>query len=141
MSGLTLEDYTEKCIVVRGDTKTHAQKLLELGGKHNDRLKRGGPGWIFPMTKKDVVQKFMRTAGNSGRIPKQESVVLTVEEYKKLLGRIDTLEKEHKNLQLQIECLASAIGETITDEGEEALEKENDEENSSHRRLLPISDE
>lgn len=43
---LTLESYSEKAYVVRGDTRPHSEQLKALGGRFNPRLK-GGPGWIF----------------------------------------------------------------------------------------------
>ena len=46
MADLTVEDYSEKSIVVRGDTKEHKDALKQLGGKWNSRL-RDGAGWIF----------------------------------------------------------------------------------------------
>ena len=46
MTDLTVEDYSEKAIVVRGETKEHKDALKQLGGKWNSRL-RDGAGWIF----------------------------------------------------------------------------------------------
>lgn len=45
-SKMFIEDYSEKAIVVRGDTKPHKDDLKKIGGMYNGRL-RGGPGWIF----------------------------------------------------------------------------------------------
>lgn len=41
---LYIEDLTERAIIVRGDTRTHKEKIKEAGGKWNG--KHGG--WIFP---------------------------------------------------------------------------------------------
>jgi hypothetical protein len=46
MTDLTVEDYSEKSIVVRGETREHKDALKSLGGKWNARLRDGG-GWIF----------------------------------------------------------------------------------------------
>lgn len=46
MAELNVQDYSEKSIVVRGDTKPCKEELKQLGGKYNGNL-RGGPGWIF----------------------------------------------------------------------------------------------
>lgn len=64
MSGLTVEDYSEKCIVVRGDTKPHKEQLKGLGGKWNGRLKDGG-GWIFSKKYEDKVLQYV----SSGKQP------------------------------------------------------------------------
>ena len=50
--GVTIDDYNEKAIVVRGDTKAIKEILKECGGKWNDKL-RDGAGWIFSKTKRD----------------------------------------------------------------------------------------
>lgn len=60
MTDLTVEDYSEKAIVVRGDTKSHASSLKNLGGKWNSRL-RDGPGWIFSKKVEDKVHSYVQT--------------------------------------------------------------------------------
>jgi hypothetical protein len=56
--------YSDKAIVVTGDTKPVKDKLKELGGKWNGRLthpltedKFGA--WIFPKTKEDKVKQAL----------------------------------------------------------------------------------
>jgi hypothetical protein len=51
-------DYSQKAIAVIGDTKPIKDKLKALGGKFNFRLSVG-PGWIFPKTKLDEIQKAL----------------------------------------------------------------------------------
>jgi|688.fasta_scaffold76613_2 hypothetical protein len=58
MSTITIEQYSEKAIVVRGNTIPYKEKLLSIGGKWNKLLK-GGEGWIFPLTKKPIVEKTL----------------------------------------------------------------------------------
>lgn len=70
MTDLTVEDYSERSIVVRGDTKTYASELKQMGGKWNSRLKGGG-GWIFPKKREDDVLAFVSTS----RIPTDESKI------------------------------------------------------------------
>jgi hypothetical protein len=67
MTDLTVEDYSEKAIVVRGDTQTYKQQLKDLGGKWNTRL-RDGPGWIFSKRMEDTVLGFVTT----GKLPQEE---------------------------------------------------------------------
>lgn len=43
---LTIEEYSEKAFVVRGDTKAHKETLMAKRGRYNPNL-RGGPGWVF----------------------------------------------------------------------------------------------
>lgn len=51
--------YNEKCIVLRGeDTKTYKENIKQINGKYSDRLK-GGPGWIFPSSRRAEVEKAL----------------------------------------------------------------------------------
>jgi len=59
--GITIEDYTEKSIVVRGeDTKEIKEKLQELNGKYNPNLE-GGPGWIFSKKRREEVEDLIKS--------------------------------------------------------------------------------
>lgn len=53
--GLQVVDYSEKAVAVVGDTKQHVEKLKELGGRFNARLKCGA-GWIFSKKKEAAVR-------------------------------------------------------------------------------------
>lgn len=67
MSDLNCSEYSEKAIVVRGDsTKTYKEELKALGGKYNAILK-GGPGWIFYKTSAGKVDKFISSV-NKGEV-------------------------------------------------------------------------
>lgn len=56
---ISLEEYTDRSIVVRGETRQYKEDLKKLGGKYNSRL-RGEPGWIFPKSKQNDVVKFIK---------------------------------------------------------------------------------
>lgn len=56
---MTTEKYSDKSIVVRGDTEPHKDMLTELGGHWNKNLKEGGPGWIFATRHVDAVLAFI----------------------------------------------------------------------------------
>jgi hypothetical protein len=47
--------YSNKCIVVVGDTKANKDKLKSLGGSFNQWLKCGA-GWVFPKYKEAIVR-------------------------------------------------------------------------------------
>lgn len=62
VSNLQIIDYTEKSIALVGNTFDFKDRITELGGKYNSRLKIDNeitPGWIFPKTKKNTVQSFI----------------------------------------------------------------------------------
>lgn len=56
---ISIEQYSERSVVVRGDTRKYKEDLKKLGGKYNSRLK-GEPGWIFPKTKEGDVNIFIK---------------------------------------------------------------------------------
>ena len=80
---ISVEQYTERSIVVRGETRKYKEDLKKLGGKYNSRL-RGEPGWIFPITKKGDVLSFI---SNGERL---------VSEEEEKAGEIMTREWENK---------------------------------------------
>lgn len=51
---VTAVDYTEKSVVLIGDTLKYKEFLKELGGKYNPHLKCG-PGWIFSKSRWDEI--------------------------------------------------------------------------------------
>jgi len=55
---LYIDNYTDKSIVVRGDTKTHKDKLKELGCKWNANLKGGG-GWITSKANETKIREYV----------------------------------------------------------------------------------
>ena len=57
---LIVSNYTEKSVVVTGDTISHSNELKKLGGKYNPNLKIG-PGWIFSKTREPIIQKYIET--------------------------------------------------------------------------------
>jgi hypothetical protein len=56
---ISVEEYSERSIVVRGDTRPYKEDLKKLGGKYNSRLS-GEPGWIFPKSKQNDIVKFIK---------------------------------------------------------------------------------
>ncbi len=57
--------YTDKSIVVFGATKLWKNKLKELNGRFNSKLKTAPyVGYIFPLTKLDMVKKFVENVNN-----------------------------------------------------------------------------
>lgn len=101
MDDLTVEDYSEKSIVVRGDTRPHKDKLKMLGGKWNPGLRDGG-GWIFSKRFEVNVMEYI----SSGKITAPDwslqkntkhktspSNGNQQEEMRKLRKRVENLEK------------------------------------------------
>ena len=46
---LKCEEYSEKCVVVTGDTRKYKDDLKILGGKYNSRLRTDDENQIIPI--------------------------------------------------------------------------------------------
>lgn len=98
---LRIIDYSDKCIAVVGETRAIKDKLAKMGGRFNSRLTCGA-GWVFPKTKLDLVQGFIK--GNQillGVEPKQQKDEALWEEFKQRVskaegGREDYIERHIK---------------------------------------------
>lgn len=79
MSNLTCEDYSEKAIVVRGEsTKTFKEELKQLGGKYNEHLK-GGAGWIFSKKSELKVKQFIKDSKTQPKVQVQTQPKQSIE--------------------------------------------------------------
>lgn len=54
----TIEDYTERSFVVRGDTRPFSLAFKNMGGRWNPNL-TDGPAWIFPKTREEEVRNWL----------------------------------------------------------------------------------
>jgi hypothetical protein len=82
MTSVIIKDYSAYSFVVYGDTKIHKDKLKELGGRYNGKLSVG-PGWVFSLDKKDVVQEWydnLKLNADSGIVDSRDKII---EELKK----------------------------------------------------------
>lgn len=59
-NSLIVTEYTDKSVVVTGDTVFHSKNLQKLGGKFNPNL-RIGAGWIFSKTRKESIETYIKT--------------------------------------------------------------------------------
>lgn len=86
LSGVTLYNYTPRCIVIRGENIDHySSSLLEMKGKLNENLtdKKTGQkfkGYIFPKSLEKELNSWLRD-GNTG--PVLASRLKLTSEYKK----------------------------------------------------------
>jgi len=51
----TIEEYSPKSFVVRGDTKRFKEELKKLRGRYNPHL-TNGPGWIFSKRRQEEIR-------------------------------------------------------------------------------------
>ena len=140
ITNINIESYSDKAIVVRGNTKSHKEALMNLGGKYNDRLK-GGEGWIFPKIKQKDIENWMRTGIITDNIRNNFNAKnnttyqpLQIEILKK---RIERIEKLYMKLLELLEINIDDIEEEEEKEEEEKEEeKEEEEEDEKPRRRL-----
>ena len=54
-----IQNYTEKSFILLGDTKPYKDKIKELGGSWNSKLKDGNKAWVFSLTKRKDVEDWL----------------------------------------------------------------------------------
>ncbi len=119
---MQVENYSERAVAIFGDTKPFKDQLLALGGKFNENLRRGEektPGWIFPVKRKEELERFISTTTASVSVVSARKPVVVKREprdskpgRKELLLRIERLETE-------LECLKQIILKESDSEAEE----------------------
>ncbi len=73
---LKIEEYSEKSIVVFGNTKEYKDQLKEFGGKWNSNLNKNGEkfgGWIYPISKKTELETWIQGLKSGNKIPNKPS--------------------------------------------------------------------
>ena len=98
---VVVEKYSEKSIIVKGNTKLYKSNLMELGGKWNPTLQ----GWIFASSKKETVDKVNKLVDdiNNGQVKavveEADKFFITKEAYLDIISRLEHLELQvkHKN--------------------------------------------
>lgn len=102
---ITIEDYSDRAIAVFGDIPSSTKlRLLEAGGKENEKLKGPGDsrrrGWIFPKSKRELVKGLID--GSSTSVPSVTTPLAKSKTVAKddtgllssLLSRIEIMEAE-----------------------------------------------
>ena len=118
MSDLNCSEYSEKAIVVRGEsTKTYKENLKTLGGKYNASL-RGGAGWIFSKTSEAKVNKFISSI-NKGDIspssPGEERRTLGEERRTPVEERRTPVEERPRAVTKQAQSMDSRLPALLQD--------------------------
>lgn len=97
MSSISIKDYSVYSFVVFGDTKIHKDKLKELGGRYNGKLSVG-PGWVFSLDKKSIVQEWYDKLATVSD-PRDELIAQLKKENEMLKKEIEELREENEELQ------------------------------------------
>ena len=104
MTDIYIENYSEKSFVVLGETKPHKENIKKLGGKWNIRLRNNKMGWIFPISKKDSIEKYINNFKTTGNIPEIEvsqtkTFNISQQDLEDILKRLEKLEYEVQSLK------------------------------------------
>ncbi len=103
---LTIGDYSDKSIVVSGNTRDVKEDLKRLGGKYNAKL-RDGPGWIFPKTLENVVRKYIETGEVEVMGARPKVVQKPQQDITTLENRVNDVEKSLKSINIILSQLIS----------------------------------
>ena len=57
VSGVTVIEYSDKCLAITGDTKAIKEDLKRIGARFNPKLSCG-VGWVLPIAKKDLLKQI-----------------------------------------------------------------------------------
>ena len=91
---LLVSDYSEKSIKIEGEaTRDYMPQWKSLKGRYNGRLK-GGPGWIFPKTRKEDLLKLVDDI-RSGAIEPSDPLKSTT------ISLIDKISSNMKDIGVQ----------------------------------------
>lgn len=92
---MTIEEYSEKAFVVRGNTKHHKEALMTRHGRYNPNL-HGGAGWVFSKRHLKNIQTYISecSPGSLHQTPhsRKRKRVVDIDYYKKKLRK--TIKKE-----------------------------------------------
>lgn len=105
---LTIEDYSDKAIVLRGEPNNPAE-LIKMKGLYNDRLK-GGSGWIFSKKKRDEVLKFIEM----DKKLVNKSIIMTNASSTKINEEANKMTYQEMYLWIQKTSHKFSIGERLT---------------------------
>lgn len=138
---LTVEEYFKEgslvstSLVVRGDTKQHKEELMELGGKFNAMLK-GGPGYIFPKSRRNEVETFItgKKAKESPEVVEKNRNVKSARvllQDVEALFRVISLEEKVAFLQGVVSVMGSTGGRPAGPKAPTKKKDEDEEEKSA----------
>lgn len=90
-----IENYSDKAIIVKGDTKPYREAIKDIGGKWNGGLE----GWIFSKNKEKNVSELIEKI-NTGKVKKvdefkakEEKNYISKSEFLNLISRVERLEQ------------------------------------------------
>ena len=147
MSDIYIEEYSERAMVVRGDTKKYKEQLKELKCKFNPSLKNG-PGWIFSKKRQSEIEEFIEgiTPPSSQKEErKDDRLYFTVKQYNNICDTSSRMKKTFEVVKNGTEKFLTDRGyihevKSIVDSDFTTLIKPLSKRNGEDDELLIITD-
>lgn len=132
---LCIIDYTEKSIVLCGNTEQYKDKIIEIRGTFNEFLKPrpgflGGSGWIFPKSRLSIVERFIKDISINS-IPSQLSLPTSTGSVS-LQSQVETLKLEVKSLSARLLLCEKFMNK------DEIVETIDDDEDNEEDLIIPM---
>lgn len=132
MSEIYIENYSERSIVVLGDTKPHKDALKSMGGRFNSRLKDDKVGWVFPKTFEQQVKDYVSNGKITVKVkPNKDRLQQIIKMQQEIKEDIKRVEKKIDNLDKKLDVVVSLLHQIIG----KPIESNNSGQNEK-RRLL-----
>ena len=98
---IILEQYSEKCFILKGNTIQYKQDIKQLGGMWNPSLK----AWIFPNSKREVIEKWLDKGEKTVEPVKQYFESPVIENYREKKPESNSSSNSESNLNSRIDVL------------------------------------
>ena len=114
MSEIYIENYSERSIVVLGDTKPHKDALKSMGGRFNSRLKDDKVGWVFPKTFEQQVKDYVSNGKITVKVKPNKDLLQQLQEVNREIKEdIKRVEKKIDNLDKKLDVVVSLLHQII----------------------------
>jgi hypothetical protein len=104
----TIDNYSGRALVVRGNTRDYAEQFKELHGKWNRNL-QGGPGWIFSNKQKEKLE-ILQKKSDQRELSEEKNISEQIEQIKKFCALLRANKvKNSKESFLQLSLIVQRL--------------------------------
>lgn len=133
MSDIYYENYSEKSIVVLGETKPHKDALKSMGGRFNGRLRDGKVGWIFSKKSEEAVKDYVENGKVTVKATKKKETGNN-SDLKRLEEKVDKLSQKLDMVMELIQTRVIGVTKKKSEDKDEEYYGNNDEPKLLRRR-------
>ena len=145
MTDLTVEPYSQLSYVVRGDKDKYHKAFHLIGGRWNQRLTNGGPGWIFASPKLDnQLLEFLNSCGDTYKFTSQKEVYgdnPDTPRPKRTKSCVKNIQKQVVNTDSKNNNIENVVENNDEDENNEEEEIKNDNDDNKENKqpiIMPV---